>query len=206
MKPHRSIFIMYQWQLIDPSSSYQWQLIDPSSSMQSHQGKCILYYINQSIIWHQSITWHQSMTSINQTICINDTWSNNLPNNQTIGINDNMIQQSPPLALMAIPTLMSTPITNYWCQHVDMACSTSIVNVTISPHQSLPINQHQSHQCDYLLYYTVVWSHHENTSMWLSLPLWHQWQRAILLLGLLPLLELSLGMLPLSKFLWNSSE
>ena len=25
------------------------------------------------------------------------------------------------------------------------------------------------------------------TSMWLSLPLWHQWQRAILLLGLLPL-------------------
>jgi len=33
--------------------------------------------------------------------------------NQTIGINDNMIQQSPPLALMEIPTLMSTPITNY---------------------------------------------------------------------------------------------
>jgi hypothetical protein len=29
---------------------------------------------------------------------------------QTFGINDNMIQQSPPLALMAIPTLMSTPI------------------------------------------------------------------------------------------------
>ena len=39
---------------------------------------------------------------------------------------------------MAIPTFMSTPITNYWCQHVDTACSTSIVNVTISPHQSLP--------------------------------------------------------------------
>ena len=36
------------------------------------------------------------------------------------------------------------------------------------------------------------------TSMWLSLPLWHQWQRAILLLGLLPLLELSLGLIPLS--------
>jgi hypothetical protein len=30
--------------------------------------------------------------------------------NQTIGINDNMIQQSPPLALMTIPTLMSTTI------------------------------------------------------------------------------------------------
>ena len=57
---------------------------------------------------------------------------------QAIGINDNMIQQSPSLTLMAIPTLMSTPITNYWCQHVDTACSTSIFNVTISPHQSLP--------------------------------------------------------------------
>ena len=49
-----------------------------------------------------------------------------------------MIQPSPPLALMEIPSLMSTPITNYWCQHVDKACSLSIVNVTISPHQSLP--------------------------------------------------------------------
>jgi hypothetical protein len=57
--------------------------------MNSHQGQYILYYIN-----HQSIN---PLTSINQTI----------------GINDNMIQQSPPLALMAIPTLMSTPITNY---------------------------------------------------------------------------------------------
>jgi hypothetical protein len=52
--------------------------------------------------------------------------------NQTIGINENMIQQSPHLALM------STPITNYLCQHVDRACSTSIFNVAISPHQSLP--------------------------------------------------------------------
>ena len=33
---------------------------------------------------------------------------------------------------------MSKPITNYWCQHVDKAWSTSIVNVTISP------------KCDYL--------------------------------------------------------
>jgi hypothetical protein len=57
--------------------------------MHSHQGQYILYYIN-----HQSIN---PLTSINQTI----------------GINDNMIQQSPPLALMEIPTLMSTPITNY---------------------------------------------------------------------------------------------
>ena len=109
MEPHRSIFIMYQW-----------QLIDPSSSMHSHQGQHILYYIN-----HQSIN---PLTSINHLTSIN----------QTIGINDNMIQQSPPLALMAIPTLMSTPITNYWCQHVDTSCSTSIVNVIISPHQSLP--------------------------------------------------------------------
>jgi hypothetical protein len=57
--------------------------------MHSHQGKYILYYIN-----HQSIN---PLTSINQTIVIND----------------NMIQQYPPLALMAVPTLMSTPITNY---------------------------------------------------------------------------------------------
>jgi len=68
MKPQQSIFIMYQWQLVDASSSYQWQLIDPSSSMHSHQGKYILYYMNL-----QSIN---PLTSINQTI----------------GINDNMIQ------------------------------------------------------------------------------------------------------------------
>ena len=117
MKPHRSIFIMYQWQLIDPSSSYQWQLIDPSSSMHSHQGKYILYYIN-----HQSIN---PLTSINHLTSIN----------QTIGINDNMIKQSPPLAFMEIPTLMSTPITNYWCQHVDKSFSTSKFNVNIYPHQ-----------------------------------------------------------------------
>jgi len=77
MKPQRSIFIMYQWQLNDPSSSYQWQLIDPSSSMHSHQGKYILYYIN-----HQSIN---PLTSINHLTSIN----------QTIGINENMIQQVP---------------------------------------------------------------------------------------------------------------
>jgi hypothetical protein len=71
--------------------------------MHSHQGKYILHYIN-----HQSIN---PLASINHLTSIN----------QTIGINDNMIQQSPPLALMAIPTLMSTPITNYRCQHVDNA-------------------------------------------------------------------------------------
>ena len=117
MKPQLFIFIIYQWQCIDPSSSYQWQLIDTSSSMHSHQWQYILYYIN-----HQSIN---RLKSINHLTSIN----------QTIGINDNMIQQSPPLALMTIPTLMSTPITNYWCQHVDKACSTLVVNVTIFPHQ-----------------------------------------------------------------------
>ena len=53
MKPHQSIFIMYQW-----------QLIDPSSSMHSHQGQYILYYIN-----HQSIN---PLTSINHLTLIND--------------------------------------------------------------------------------------------------------------------------------------
>jgi hypothetical protein len=50
---------------------------------------------------HQS-SINQSIIDINQSILTSI--------NQTIGINDNMIQQSPPLALMAIPTLMSTPI------------------------------------------------------------------------------------------------
>jgi hypothetical protein len=40
--------------------------------------------------------------------------------NQTIGINDNMIQKSPPLALMAILTLMSTPITKHQLQIIDV--------------------------------------------------------------------------------------
>ena len=58
LKPQWSIFIMYQW-----------QLIDPSSSMHSHQGKYILYYINnqsiyqfdinQSLDINQSNHWHQ---------------------------------------------------------------------------------------------------------------------------------------------------
>ena len=75
---------MYQWQLIDPSSSMH-HINDPSLSIgfhfeiyQSHQGQYI-YIVHQS--------------SINQLLDINDIWSNNLPNNQTIGINDNMIQQ-----------------------------------------------------------------------------------------------------------------
>jgi hypothetical protein len=63
--------------------------------MHSHQGQYILYYINNQLI--------NPLTSINHLTSIN----------QTIGINDNTIQQSPPLALMEIPTLMSTPIINY---------------------------------------------------------------------------------------------
>jgi hypothetical protein len=56
--------------------------------MHSHQGQYILYYIN-----HQSInplTSINHLTSINQTIGII---------NQTIGINDNMIQQTTPLMM-----------------------------------------------------------------------------------------------------------
>jgi hypothetical protein len=45
MKPHQSIFIMYQWQLI---SSYQWKLIDPS--MYSHQGWSI-FIISMTTHW-----------------------------------------------------------------------------------------------------------------------------------------------------------
>jgi hypothetical protein len=63
---------------------------------------------------HDSIypvtTINQSLLDINQSLDQSITLTSI---NQTIGINDNMIQQSPPLALMAIPTLMSTPITNY---------------------------------------------------------------------------------------------
>jgi len=129
---------------------YKWQLIDSSSSM---------HHINDpslSICFHFDIyNSHQGQLSINQLLDINQSnhlhqWHMIQQSPKTIGINDNMIQQSPPWALMAIPTLMSTPISNCWFQHVDKACSTSIFNVTISPHQSLPINRHQSHQCDYL--------------------------------------------------------
>jgi hypothetical protein len=59
-------------------------------------------------------TINQSLLDINQSLHNQSLDINPLTSiNQTIGINDNMIQQSPPLALMAIPTLMSTPITNY---------------------------------------------------------------------------------------------
>jgi hypothetical protein len=61
----------------------------------------ILFIINQS-----SFDINQFILDINQSL-----QSNHLTSiNQTFGINDNMIQQSPPLALMEIPTLMSTPI------------------------------------------------------------------------------------------------
>ena len=123
MTTHWSIFIY---------ASYQWSIFINWFPL-GHLSFSSMHMHCSSII-NQSITWYES----NQTICINDIWSNNLPNNQTNCINENMIQQSPSLALTAIPTLMSTPITNYWCQHVDKACSSSMVNVTISPHQSLP--------------------------------------------------------------------
>jgi hypothetical protein len=97
---------------LDIYHSYQGHHInDPSLSIGFHLD---IYHSHQCIyIVHQS--------SINQLLDINQTKPfasmtydpTIFPNNQTIGINDNMIQQSPPLALMAIPTLMSTPITNY---------------------------------------------------------------------------------------------
>ena len=126
MKPRQ--LMMYQWQLVDPSSSYQWKLIDPSSSMHSHQGQYILHYIN-----HQSIN---PLTSINHLTSINNINQSNhwhqwqhdptispfgIDGNTNIDVNTNY------------QLLMSTPITNYWCQHVDKECSTSIVNVNISP-------------------------------------------------------------------------
>jgi hypothetical protein len=74
---------------------------DPSSLIGFHLTSIILIKENTSTLFiNQSIN---PLTSIKHLTSIN----------QTIGINDNMIQQSPPLALMEIPTLMSTPITNY---------------------------------------------------------------------------------------------
>jgi len=96
--------IMYQWQLIDPSSSMH-HTNDPSLSIgfhldiyHSHQGN----HINQLLDINQ---WHQS----NQTIYINDIWSNNLPNNQTIVINDNMIQHKPIFKYNRIPSQSNSP-------------------------------------------------------------------------------------------------
>jgi hypothetical protein len=54
------------------------------------------------------ITFDINHQSINPLASINHLTSIN--HQSTFGINDNMIQQSPPLALMEIPTLMSTPI------------------------------------------------------------------------------------------------
>ena len=138
---------------------------DPSLSIGFHLD---IYHSHQCIfIVHQSSInqlldinqWHQS----NQTIYINDTWSNNLPNNQTIGIKDkplasmtnhwNQWQHDPTISPFGIDGNTNIDVNSnyqYWCHHVEKACSTSIVNVTISPHQSLPISRHQSHQCDYI--------------------------------------------------------
>jgi hypothetical protein len=63
---------------------------DPSSSIGFHLTSIILIKENASKLYIN----HKSIKLINQTI----------------GINDNMIQQSPPLALMEIPTSMSTLI------------------------------------------------------------------------------------------------
>ena len=76
-----------------------------------------------------------------------------------------------------VNTNYQTPITNYWCQHVDKACSTSIVNVTNSPYQSLP----------------SIDINHINVII--SPPLTSMEK------GHSPL-----GAAPLSKFLWYSSE
>ena len=74
MEPHRSVFIIYQWQLIDPSSSMH-HINDPFSLIGFHLTSIILikentYYItsiiNQSILWHQSITWNQSINHWHQ--------------------------------------------------------------------------------------------------------------------------------------------
>jgi hypothetical protein len=65
----------------------------------------IQFGINQSLDINPLTSINQSF-GINQSLDINPLTSIN----QSFGINDNMIQQSPPLALMAIPTLMSTPI------------------------------------------------------------------------------------------------
>jgi hypothetical protein len=97
--------------IIDPSSSIGFHLI----IYHSHQGQYHIILIKDNTYTLSSII-NQSIInqSINQSLDINQSINQSLTSiNQTIGINDNMIQQSPPLALMAIPTLMSTPITNY---------------------------------------------------------------------------------------------
>jgi hypothetical protein len=85
-------------------------------------------------------------------------------------INDNIVQQSPPLALMATPTLMSTPIidgnTKTWKCSCSL-CDHHSSSMFISPHQ-----------CDYLSPFDI------NGKGYISL-------------GLLPLTELSLRLLPL---------
>ena len=125
MKPNRSIFIMYQW-----------QLIDPSSSMHSHQGQYILYYID-----HQSIN---PLTSINHLTSINDInqsnhwhqWQHD-PTISPFGIDGNTnIDVNTNYQLLISTCRYSMFYINSQCDYL----STSIS----------PINRHQSHQCDYL--------------------------------------------------------
>ena len=118
MEPHRSIFIMYQWQFIDPSSSYQWKLIDQSSSMHSHQGQYILHYIN-----HQSIN---PLASINHLISINDInqsnhwhqWQHD-PTISPFGIDGNthaltLILHLWPILLWCFSPHVPPPLWNQW--------------------------------------------------------------------------------------------
>jgi hypothetical protein len=67
--------------------------------MHSHQGQYILYYIN-----HQSIN---PLTSINHLTSINDII------NQTICINDNMIQQLGPFSKCLILLYTETQVHKY---------------------------------------------------------------------------------------------
>ena len=97
----------------------------PLDIYHSHQGQYIYiihqssinlsFDIDQSLDINQSNHWHQ--------------WQHD-PTISPFGIDGN--------TNIDFNTNYQTPITNYWCQHVDKACSTSIVNVTISPYQSLP--------------------------------------------------------------------
>ena len=63
---HR-LCIMYQWQLIDPSSSYQWQLIDPYLSIGFHLTFIILIKDNTYTLHQSSINHLTSINDINQS-------------------------------------------------------------------------------------------------------------------------------------------
>jgi hypothetical protein len=87
--------------------------LDPSSSIGFHLTSIILIKDNTYTLFINHQSSNQSINPLTSIINNHLTSITLTSINQTIGINDNMIQQSPPLALMAIPTLMSTPITNY---------------------------------------------------------------------------------------------